>query len=162
MPGKKLCDDWTHPSLAISTAYEICLHVEKEFMRQNTPNLPKDDAEALEKNLVNIRILGYLLVFGPTDTSREHVARMILADAGRGLDEIINRGRFYDEFFLRSCQFSPSQLSPEANLKTIQFARPKVVPPNSTLTRRPPASHPLTWRVRPRNSFLTTRKPRRV
>ena len=119
MPGKKLCDDWTHPSLAISTAYEICLHVEKEFVRQNTPNLPKDDAEALEKNLVNIRILGYLLVFGPTDASREYVARTILTDAGRGLDAITKLGWFYDEFFLRSCKFSPSQLSPETNLKTV-------------------------------------------
>ena len=109
MPGKKLCDDWTHPSLAISTAYKVCLDLEKESIRQNAPNLTKANAEALEKKLVNIRILGYLLVFGPTDASREHVAKAVLSDAVGGPNEIINRGKFYDDFFLRPCEFSLSR-----------------------------------------------------
>ena len=78
-------------------------------MGQKTPNLTKAGAGTLEKKLVNIRILGHLLVIGPTDTAREHVGRMVLADVGGGFDEIINRGWFYDKFFLRSCKFSPSR-----------------------------------------------------
>jgi len=47
MPGEKLSGNWTD--------------VEEEFMHQRTTIL----ANTLEKELVNIRILGYLLVFAP-------------------------------------------------------------------------------------------------
>lgn len=108
MPGKKLSDDWTHLSPAVAAAYGVCLDVEKELMRKQTPALTAVETKAVEKRLVNIRILGYLLVFGPTDTAREHVANTILAEKDQGSDTVISRGGFYDQLLLRSCQFSLS------------------------------------------------------
>lgn len=79
-------------------------------MGQKAQNLTT--AEALEKKLVNIRILGYLLVFGPTNTSRKHIAKTILTDINGGPDKVIDQGRFYDQYFLRPCEFSASRRSP--------------------------------------------------
>lgn len=109
MPGKKLRDDWTHLSPVVDTAYGICLDVEKELMRQQTPTLTAVEAKALEKELINTRILGYLLVFGPTDTARRHVANAILTNKDRGHKSITSWGGFYDQLFLRPCKFSPSR-----------------------------------------------------
>lgn len=76
-------------------------------MLQQTPTLTAVEVESLEKKLVNIRILGYLLVSGPTDTARKHVAKTILTDKDRGSDMVVNWGGFYDQLLLRPCQFLP-------------------------------------------------------
>ena len=60
-------------------------------MRQQTSILTATEAKALEKKLVNIRILGYLLVFGPTDTAQEHIAKVILTDKNQGPDALASR-----------------------------------------------------------------------
>jgi len=112
MPGEKLSDDWTHVFPAVAAAYEACLEVEKELMRQQTSILTATDTKALEKKLVNIRILGYLLIFAPTNTAREHIAKTILADKDGDSDALTNRGGFYDQLFLRTCKISPSHNLP--------------------------------------------------
>ena len=104
MPGKKLSDDWTHLFPAVAAAYGVCLEVEEELMRQQTSSLTVPETKALEKKLVNIRILGYLLVLGPTDAAREHIAKAVLTDKDQGSDMLIDRGGFYDQIFLRSCE----------------------------------------------------------
>lgn len=108
MPGKKFNDNWAHLSPAVAAAYGVCLDVEKELMRQQTPTLTAVEAKVLEKKLVNIRILGYLLEFGPTDTAREHAAKAVLVDKDGGSDAVTGRGGLYDQLFLRPCKFSPS------------------------------------------------------
>jgi len=92
MPGEKFSHEWTHLFPAVSAAYEVCLGAEKELMSQQTSNLTAIEAKALEKRLVNTCILGYLLVFGPTDTAREHVAKAILTDRDQGSDALVDRG----------------------------------------------------------------------
>lgn len=101
MPGEQLSDHWTHQSPTVVAAYRVCLELEKSLTGQGTQILSSIEKRALEKKLVNIRTLGYLLVFGPTDTAREHVARTVLADKEGGA-EINLRGAFYDHLLLRA------------------------------------------------------------
>jgi len=112
MPGGGLGDIWTHALPAVSAAYEVCLEVEKELMRQQTSVLTATDTKVLEKKLVNIHILGYLLMFAPTNTAREHIAKVILVDKDEGFDALTNRGGFYDQLFLRTRKFSASHSLP--------------------------------------------------
>lgn len=77
-------------------------------MRRQTSILTATEARALETKLVNIRILVHLLVFGPTDTIREHIAKAVLTDKNRGFDALVSRGAFYDQLFLRTCKVSLS------------------------------------------------------
>ena len=113
MPGEQLSDDWTHPSPTVVAAYRVCLELEKTLTGQGTQISSAIEKRALEKKLVNIRILGYLLVFGPTDTAREHVARTVLADKEEGA-EINLRGAFYDHLLLRACKFCPAISHPKS------------------------------------------------
>jgi hypothetical protein len=62
---EKLSSDWTRLFPAVSAVYVVCLKAEEELMRQQTAILTATESKALEKKLVNIRVLGYLLVFGP-------------------------------------------------------------------------------------------------
>lgn len=112
MTGEQLSDDWTHPSPTVVAAYRACLELEKALANQGAQILSAVENRALEKKLVNVRILGYLLIFGPTDTAREHVARTVLADEEEGADISI-RGAFYDQLLLRACKLSPRHMSPE-------------------------------------------------
>ena len=77
-------------------------------MRRQTSILTATEARALETKLVNIRILVHLLVFGPTDIIREHIAKAVLTDKNRGSDALVSRGAFYDKLFLRTCKVSLS------------------------------------------------------
>ena len=106
-PGEKLSNDWTHLSPAVIAAYEVCLEVEKELICQQTPILITTETKALNKRLVNILILGYLLIHGPTNTACDHVAKTILAGKDGGSDAVTNWGAFYDQLLLRICKFSP-------------------------------------------------------
>lgn len=108
MPGTKLSDDWTHTSQDVTTAYQICLGVESCLMPQQGSNYTQAEKKRMEKNLINIRILGYLLIYGPTDIAREHIARTILTDKDGGSAALIARGGYYDQHFLRPCTFSSS------------------------------------------------------
>ena len=108
-PGEKLSSDWTHVSPAVATAYEVCLEAEEELMHQQTVILTATETKALEKKLVNIRVLGYLLMFGPTDAARENIAKMTLTDKGESPDALVDWRGFYDHFFLRTCKVSPSR-----------------------------------------------------
>ena len=47
-------------------------------MDQQTSIPAATETKTLEKKLVNIRILGCLLTFGPTDAARENIAKRIL------------------------------------------------------------------------------------
>ena len=107
MPGKKLDNDWAHLSPAVTAAYQLCLDVEKELMDKRTSTLTATEAKDLEKKLVNTRILGYLLIFGPSEEARGHVAKSILTDKDDGSDAVVDRGGFYDQVFLRACKFLP-------------------------------------------------------
>ena len=80
MPGQKLDDDWAHPLPAVAAAYEVCLGVEKELILQQTPTLTATETKALEKKLINIRILGCLLMFAPASAACEHIAKRILTE----------------------------------------------------------------------------------
>jgi len=101
MPGEKLSDDWTHESLKITTAYRICLAADKQLQRAQT--VPSVGVKNPDRALVNIRVLGYLLVFGPTDTAREHIASTILK--AKDLTSLIDLGEHYEKHFLRPCKF---------------------------------------------------------
>ena len=107
MPGQKLSHDWTYLLPAVVAAYEVCLEVEGELMRQQTSILTATEAKALEKELVNIHIIDYLLVFGPTDIARERITKTILTDKDQGSEALVSQA-FYDQLFLRTCKFSLS------------------------------------------------------
>ena len=164
MPGQKLDDNWTHPFPAAAAAYQVCLGVEKELILQQTQTPTATGKKVLEKNLINIRILGYLLMFAPTSAAREHIAKRISAEKDAGSDALIRRGAYYDQLFLRTCKLSSFHGGCErSNLKTFEFVRPTVVRPKSPIIRdRPTESHSPTWRERSRHIPPITQRPRKV
>jgi len=111
MPGKKLSDDWIHQSPEVTAAYSVCLDAEKCLVPQQPPIFALAKVEALERAraLVKIRILGYLLVFGPTDTARKHVAGTILTEKEKGPEALIELGGYYEKYFLHPCKFTHHQ-----------------------------------------------------
>jgi len=160
MPGEKLSDDWTHESPEITAAYKLCLEADEHLQRAQT--VPLVGVKNAEGALVNIRVLGYLLVLGPTDTAREHVASMIVK--AKDLTSLIDLGEHYEKRFLRPCKFASHHGLPYgSNPKTIQFAGTEAVLPMTRLTRDgslTPRSPPL--RARSSHAPLTTWKPGRV
>lgn len=105
-------DNWKHRDPMVYEAYKLCREIEQRQMLQQSPALTQAGAIDLEKKLINIHILGYLLKFAPTDKAQEHVAKTIMSDhAKNGLDaSIITLGGFYDQAFLRTCKFLPSNI----------------------------------------------------
>ena len=108
MPGKQLSDSWNHSVPVVIAAYEVCREIEERLMSQLGPSTTRTTTgrRTLEKQLVNIRILGHFLTVGPTDVARGRISRTILTDLENGPDAVINRGGFYDQLFLRSCKVS--------------------------------------------------------
>jgi len=104
-------------------------------MRQQTSILTPTEAKALEKKLVNIRILGCLLVFGSTDTVREHIAKAVLTDKNRGSDALVSRGVFYGQLFLCTCKVSLFHHLKDQT-KTLLVCKSNVVPPKFLLGLR--------------------------
>ena len=93
MPGQKLNvnHEWTHHGDMVPMvfpAYEICLGVEEELMSQPASILAILESKALEKRLIDVRILGYPLIFAPGDAARAHIAKTIVTGQSEGSDAL--------------------------------------------------------------------------
>ena len=107
--GQKLDNNWHHASSVVTSAYQICLDLERQLIHQLDSPAPTATiaTQELQRNLVNIRILGYLLTTGPSETARTHIAKTILTENNAGPDAVIDKGGYYDQFFIRACKLSP-------------------------------------------------------
>jgi hypothetical protein len=108
LPSPRPLGDFMHTSPSILSAYNQCRAVE-EFLSPDPRDPPKDGDTKIK--LVNVRILGYLLIYLPTDTAIAHLASSIFSAGGEsGTDQLCSvenlaeLGQFYNSF-LRSCTF---------------------------------------------------------
>ena len=87
----ELSDFFSHTSPNVVHAYKRCRAVEKDVMERGES----------ERDLVDVRILGYLLVFAPTDAALAHVTAAINSTAGDDAS-LIRLGSFYDDYWIRT------------------------------------------------------------
>lgn len=97
----ELSRTFTNPSATIFSAHNICLRAEQQVsVRLDAPNTVTQ-SRLLQKDLVNIRILGHLLTVGPTLVAQEYVASSI--SSCKDLEELVGLGDFFDKHFIRFC-----------------------------------------------------------
>ncbi|KAL0059212.1 hypothetical protein AAF712_014058 [Marasmius tenuissimus] len=89
--------DHPNPTPLVTQAYEDCLHIEDELTAHQ-----EDRAQNLveRKRVVNVRILGYFLREGPTDTAIRYVALGVV-ECERDVERIVMLGEYYDKWFIR-------------------------------------------------------------
>ncbi|KAK0458291.1 uncharacterized protein EV420DRAFT_1309047 [Desarmillaria tabescens] len=92
--------DFRHPEPTVVSAYERCRIVEKNIMRQIDETALESELKLLNKYLVDVRILGYLLTFGPTIEAISHVADTTICCEDD--DAVVKQGNFFDRYLLRT------------------------------------------------------------
>ncbi|KZV68376.1 hypothetical protein PENSPDRAFT_754125 [Peniophora sp. CONT] len=89
-----------HPNPTVRGAYSICHEVEQRLIDNGA--LAEDSD--LHKNLINVRILGHLLSYGPSDVAIVEVALAIASAENRDARDgggLADLGGCYDNFLLR-------------------------------------------------------------
>ncbi|TFY74375.1 hypothetical protein EWM64_g9637 [Hericium alpestre] len=99
--GEPLSPELTHQSPSVVSALNTCRNVEANLMRQCSSENSKVVNADLERHLVYVRILGYLLVYGPSITAETWVAKCI--HSCKDDDELLDLGPFFDQHLLASC-----------------------------------------------------------
>lgn len=89
-------------------AYNIFLRLE------HSPQLAKS-------NQVNVCVLGYLLLYAPTDHGRGHLANEILLC--QGIDAVYALGKLYKLHLLPVCEYLSTYLSPLSDKITVSKSR---------------------------------------
>jgi hypothetical protein len=78
--GQPLIDDFSeHPNATVASAYNICRTVELNLLDKLKSPCHPDSIKELEKSLINVRILGHLLSYGPSETAITEVTRAIIS-----------------------------------------------------------------------------------
>ncbi|KAH8930256.1 hypothetical protein BT69DRAFT_1275674 [Atractiella rhizophila] len=91
------------------SAYSFCRDVERS-LKERVENARGSEAAVLKKMLINVRILGRLLEFCPTQTGKDSVATSIISasrefvnfDSPACHDMFSQLGEFYDQCFIRT------------------------------------------------------------
>lgn len=96
-----LSNEFKHPSLTILTAHGRCRDVEKILTEKLSISSNKSVSILLNKELINVRILGFLLQVGPSDAFKARIAKSILSCETD--EKLIQYGEFYDKHFIRLC-----------------------------------------------------------
>jgi hypothetical protein len=84
----------------IVSAYDICLRLEKSLQQAT------DKGEDVGKSMINIRILGYLIHFVPTDQGLKTVVDEITSC--KDDFALLNVGKMYYDHYIRACMFATS------------------------------------------------------
>ncbi|KAI0261063.1 hypothetical protein BC834DRAFT_973009 [Gloeopeniophorella convolvens] len=71
----------------------------QKIMREISSETNRKTLDKLDKDLMHVRITGYLLVHAPTDTALAHMVRSI--HSCKTDEDLVETGRFFDENFLR-------------------------------------------------------------
>ncbi|TFY80797.1 hypothetical protein EWM64_g3214 [Hericium alpestre] len=75
--GKPLSPNLTHQIPTVVSALNTCRKVKSDLMHQCGSENSKAVNTELERHLVYVRILGYLLIHGPSTTAEAWVAKCI-------------------------------------------------------------------------------------
>lgn len=100
----------THPNPTVLDAHNICLRAEKHFRSQLATTTSTSQRAIIEKQLVNVRIVGHLLSAGPTDTARQHIANLLTDSrtsevaSEHDYSQLVELGDFFDKHFIRLCK----------------------------------------------------------
>lgn len=100
--SEPLPTDFTHPSPTILEAHDICRNVETDLLTTLSHAMTGGERAVVNRKLINIRILGHLLTFAPSDRGKAHVASGIVACSSQ--EELFALGLFYDKHFIRTCK----------------------------------------------------------
>lgn len=106
-------EHFTHANPIVVSVYGRCYEAQEKILRDLNGGMPltQSTKKALAISLVYVRILGYLLLYGPTQMAQERVGN----DAARSLanvtitednlvEEIAKLGSFYEANFIRICE----------------------------------------------------------
>lgn len=87
----------------IESAYNVCLKLERKI--QSTLDKSRRSAErvVINKNLIYVRVLGYLLHHGPSLQARQYVTKEIVSCVENEDNKIIELGQMYFEHYIRAC-----------------------------------------------------------
>jgi len=88
----------------IVLAYTICLNLEKGILEE-TKSSKMAERHSERRLLVLCRILGFLLLYIPTDVGRENVAHEIQI-CGKDRESLLQLGEMYLDHFIRPCMLS--------------------------------------------------------
>lgn len=111
---------FNHPSPSLVSAYKECFQGEKMILSELKLASTEARMSELAKQLKNVRVLGHLLVHGPSDASKKHIMSTIFSSGYRKenqdstkpwldigtttLDMLVREGQYYDTYLLRPCQ----------------------------------------------------------
>jgi len=82
----------------VATAYSRCLGIENSL--QHAANSGK----SIGKDLIYVRIVGYLIYFVPSEEGRENIVSEI--NSCQGDSELIGIGQMYYDHYIRPCKFN--------------------------------------------------------
>jgi hypothetical protein len=104
---RPLSETFTHVNPTVLSSYNICRDAEQKIMHRLS-NANDDLCIELNQRLINVRILGHLLSYGPSDASIAYLAHSIVSTGdyageseGKKLAEL---GGFIETYFMRSCK----------------------------------------------------------
>jgi hypothetical protein len=82
--------------MVVFTAYVICREIERQIVESVV------QLKSTISPLVSVRILGWLLIYTPTDTGRTNIGREITSC--ESLQKVIDLGVHYHNHFIRCCE----------------------------------------------------------
>lgn len=144
--------DLDSPSADLVSAYKICFDAERIVLTNLESTSIEGRKSELLKKLKNVRILGHLLAYGPSDESKNHIATTILYSdyrveqkekkpwldvATAGLDMLVEEGQYYDTYLLRPCQSPITQHFLDADARLTVSKVIKLTPSESHPPSRP-------------------------
>jgi hypothetical protein len=74
------------------------------ILREYEDGMIEGGAPDTSKELIYVRILGYLLLYGPDDIAQANVAREVVAAFAKGKSSVFDLGKFYLDHYIRCCE----------------------------------------------------------
>lgn len=93
-------------------AYNMCLRLEKSL--QEAAN----DGQNVEKELIYIRVLGFLLHHVPTDFGLKTIVYEISSTAGDSI-LLLQVGKMYFDHYIKACTFTPLSFNVPSDLPAV-------------------------------------------
>ncbi|KAJ3575415.1 hypothetical protein NP233_g1109 [Leucocoprinus birnbaumii] len=111
---------------ATGAAYIRCCELEQHVSGEiDSGQLSEKTKKEKLRDLMHVRVAGYLIIHAPREEAREYMAASI--NACRDDSEIIELGKFHEQHFLRLfrrfCDYTPHQSEPDSELPSFSNLR---------------------------------------
>lgn len=110
----------------IVSVYNMCLRLEKSLEKATI------EGRNVEKDLIYVRILGFLVHHVPTDEGLKTVV-VEISSTGGDFDPLLRLGKMYFDHYIRACTFSPLSLNVPSDMVTqlelirVEHQRPQII-----------------------------------